>query len=51
MLHHENRITFAPNADTTKHVTRATLLVTFVHSLIKSLTNYIDAVNGVTRNL
>jgi len=51
MLRHENSITSVPNADTIKHAPRGTKLVTFVHSLITSLTNYIDVVTGVTRNL
>jgi hypothetical protein len=50
-LRHENSTAFVPNADTIKYATRGTKLVTFVLSLIKSLTNYIDVVNGVTRNL
>jgi len=44
-------MTAVPNAATIKYAPRGTKLVTFVHSLIKSLTNYIDAVIGVTRNL
>jgi hypothetical protein len=51
MFHHENTFTFIPYADSLQHAPRGTKLVTFVHSLIKGLTNYIDADVGMTRNL
>jgi hypothetical protein len=50
-FHHENSAAFVPSVDTIKYATRGTQLVTFLLSLIKRLTNYIDVVNGVTRNL